>query len=148
MSEFEIIRRYFQPRRLARTDVVLGIGDDAAILSVDSDREVISIPETLVANRDFDADTDPGDVARLLFSRALSRLAATGAQPAWATLALSVPHPDTGWLEPFSEALLGSAQSAGVALVGGDTTRGPGSLTLIVTGTRPVGQTSESAHAT
>ncbi len=139
ISEFDIIREYFT-RPTRRSDVALGIGDDAALVRVPAGQELALTTDTLVAGRHFPLDTHAGDIGWKSLAVSLSDLAAMGAVPAWFTLALTLPEPDTGWLRDFSAGLFELADQHGVELVGGDTTRGPLSITIQAHGLLPAGQ--------
>jgi thiamine-monophosphate kinase len=133
LGEFDLIAKYFT-RRSARTDVLLGVGDDAALLAVPPGRVLVAATDTLVEGRHFLAGTPPGSIGHNALAVNLSDLAAMGAEPAWALLSLSLPSPDESWLEQFAGGLLALADSFGVALVGGDTVRGPLVVTVEVLG--------------
>ncbi len=130
LSEFDLIGRYFSPHTHTRGDVVLGVGDDAALLRVAPDQAVLTALCTLVAGRHFTARSDPAALGHRALAIPLSRLAAAGAAPAWCSLALTMPTADEAWLGPFSRGLLGTAERFSVQLVGGDTTRGPMAVTV------------------
>jgi len=122
-------------RRVAtREDVVLGIGDDAALLAVPAGRQLVVAMDTLNAGVHFPDDTAPADIGWKALAVNLSDLAAMGAQPAWCTLSLSLPGPGAGWVDGFLDGFLSLAALHGVALVGGDTTRGPLSVCVTVHG--------------
>lgn len=123
-GEFEIIAKYFS-RPGARGDVVLGIGDDAALLSVPAGRQLVAAIDTLVEGVHFPAGTAARDIGYRSLAVNLSDIAAMGADPAWALLSLSLPFSDAHWLEEFSAGFHELAARSGVALVGGDTVRGP-----------------------
>ncbi|RMG27484.1 MAG: thiamine-phosphate kinase [Gammaproteobacteria bacterium] len=146
-GEFEIIDRCFRTGFPSRADVVLGIGDDAACLVPPAGRELVAATDTLVAGIHFPPDLDPGDVGYRALAVNLSDLAAMGAEPAWMTLALTLPEADLGWLTGFAAGLRAAARGAGVALVGGDTTRGPLTVTIQVLGTVPAGTVVRRAGA-
>ena len=130
LTEFSIIERYFTRCGRRRDDVVTGVGDDGAVLRVPPDRELVVSIDTLVGGVHFPAATDPESIGHKALAVNLSDLAAMGAEPAWATLALTLPRPDEVWLEGFSRGLSRLAERYNVQLVGGDTTRGPLSITL------------------
>ncbi len=135
--EFRLIARHFvRPV----SGVVLGIGDDCALVRPSADRELAISTDTLVSGRHFFADADPYGVGHKALAVNLSDLAAMGAAPRWVTLALTLPHIDEAWLSELSRGLFSLADLHGVALIGGDTTRGPLSLTLTVIGEVPPGQ--------
>lgn len=141
MGEFELIRRYFAAAPCAQggDGVVRGIGDDCALLAVLAGEQLAVSTDTLVSGVHFPESCD----AFLLGQRALavsaSDLAAMGATPLAFTLALTLPSASETWLSEFARGLQLMAQNCSLALVGGDTTRGPLSLTLTVFGRVPVG---------
>lgn len=134
MDEFQLIRHYFAGLTAGSEGVVLGIGDDAALLTVPSGQELVVTTDTLVAGRHFPLATRPFDIGWKALAVNLSDLAAMGAVPRWFTLALTLPAPDANWLAGFSEGLKALADLHGVALVGGDTTRGPLAITITAMG--------------
>lgn len=138
MGEFDFIAR-LAGRVRARSDVVLGIGDDAALLAPEAGCEQVVAVDTLVAGVHFPLDADPSDVGHKLAAVNLSDLAAMGAEPRHALLALTLPSLDPGWVEPLLDGLLALLGRHEVALVGGDTTRGPATLTLTLIGSVPAG---------
>ena len=131
--EFELIDR-IRRRVHGRDDVVLGIGDDAALLRVPAGRLLVVAADTLNAGVHFPDDTAPADVGWKSLAVNLSDLAAMAAEPAWCTLSLSLPAGDTGWVDGFLDGFLELASAHGVALVGGDTTRGPLSISVTAHG--------------
>ena len=130
MAEFDLIAR-IQARAPHRDDVVLGIGDDAALLRMPSGALLAVATDTLNADVHFPEDTLPGALGWKALAVNLSDLAAMGATPAWCTLSLSLPEGDALWVERFLDGFLALAREHEVALVGGDTTRG--SLSVCVT---------------
>ncbi|MEW5770885.1 MAG: thiamine-phosphate kinase [Pseudomonadota bacterium] len=136
-SEFELIARFFT--RAAR-DAVLGVGDDAALLRPRAGAELAVSTDMLVAGRHFLPDADPYLLGHKTLAVNLSDLAAMGAAPRWATLALALPEADEAWLSSFSQGLLDLADRFDVDLVGGDTTRGPLNLCVTVLGEVPAGR--------
>lgn len=139
LSEFEIIRRYFDRPVPAGAGVRLGIGDDAALLDVPPGQCLVTAADVLVAGRHFAAGADPEGVGHKALAVNLSDLAAMGAEPAWATLGLALPQADENWLAGFCRGLFGLAARFGVQLVGGDTTRGPLNVSIQVHGLVPPG---------
>ena len=131
IGEFEIIARYFT-RATADRDVVLGVGDDAAVLAVGGHLAVTV--DTLIAGVHFPDGMAPHALGHRLMAVNLSDLAAMGARPRWCTLALTLPSADELWLDGFSRGLFELADRYGVSLVGGNLTRGPLSLTLQLMG--------------
>jgi len=136
LGEFELIAKYFS-RPVARRDVLLGIGDDAALLQVPAGQVLVAATDTLVEGRHFLPGALPESVGHQALAVNLSDLAAMGAAPAWALLALSLPSSEPAWLEGFARGLHGLAERTGVALVGGDTVRGPRVITMQVLGLVP-----------
>lgn len=137
LSEFEIIERYFTrptTRPALQSGTRLGVGDDAALLSVPAGFELVAAIDTIVAGHHFLPDAAPRAVAHRALAVNLSDLAAMGAKPAWALLALTLPHADEGWLAEFSKGWFDLADRHGVDLVGGDTTRGPLTISVQVLG--------------
>ena len=124
MAEFDLIAA-IQARAAARGDVALGIGDDAALLAPPPGQHLVVAMDTLNAGVHFPAGTAPADVGWKALAVNLSDLAAMGATPAWCTLSLSLPAGDDGFVDGFLNGFLALAAAHGVALVGGDTTRGP-----------------------
>ena len=129
-SEFDLIAR-IRARSATRSDVVLGIGDDAALLQVPANVQLAVAMDTLNAGVHFPEATSPADIGWKALAVNLSDLAAMGAQPAWCTLSLSLLEADAAWLDAFLDGFLELADAHGVTLVGGDTTRGP--LSVCVT---------------
>ena len=134
VDEFQLIRHYFAGLTASSEDVVLGIGDDAAVLSVPTGQQLVVTTDTLIAGRHFPEQTAAFDVGWKALAVNLSDLAAMGAKPRWFTLALSLPAPDAVWLAGFADGLKALADQHRVALVGGDTTRGPLSITITAMG--------------
>ena len=132
-AEFDLIDRIRQ-RASLRDDVVLGIGDDAAVLQVPADRHLVVATDTLNVGVHFPVDTAAADIGWKSLAVNLSDLAAMGAEPAWCTLSLSLPRADGEWLDAFLDGFLALAGQHQVALVGGDTTRGPLSICVTVHG--------------
>ena len=116
-----------------------GYGDDAAVLAVPPGVELVAAVDTIVAGRHFPEGTDARSIGHRALAVNLSDIAAMGATPAWATLALTMPSVDAAWLERFAAGLMDLAEAHGVALVGGDTTRGPLTVSVQVLGHAPRG---------
>jgi thiamine-monophosphate kinase len=138
-DEFDIIRRYFTRQTVARSDVSLGVGDDGAVLRVGSRTDLVVCVDTLVAGVHFPEQTPPAAIGHKALAVNLSDLAAMGAEAAWATLALTLPARDDHWLGEFARGFFDLAARYNVQLVGGDTTRGPLSVTVQVHGLVPHG---------
>lgn len=137
-GEFELIREYFT-RPVADAGVRRGIGDDAALLALPPGEELVVTTDTLVGGRHFPEDAAPFDIGWKTLAVNLSDLAAMGAQARWVTLALTLPASDAAFLRGFADGFFALAEAAGVSLVGGDTTRGPLSMTVTALGTVPAG---------
>ncbi|MDH3715905.1 MAG: thiamine-phosphate kinase, partial [Gammaproteobacteria bacterium] len=146
LDEFTLIRRYFSPPT-ARGDVTLGVGDDAALLTPAPGQELAVTTDTLLAGVHFPDDLSPESVGYRALAVNLSDIAAMGAAPCWATLALSLPRPDEIWVAAFARGFLELADEFGVALVGGDTVKGPLGITVQVIGQVPVGKALRRAGA-
>ncbi len=136
MSEFDLIKRYFTR---ASPGAELGVGDDAAIVRLESGMDLAVSTDMLVCGTHFLPDADPFLLGHKTLAVNLSDMAAMGAQPRWATLALSLPQADAAWLQEFSAGLFALAQRHGVELIGGDTTRGPLNLCVTIMGVLPQG---------
>ncbi len=135
-SEFDLIERHFKrPARRA----LLGVGDDCALLAPTPGREMAISTDMLVAGVHFFADTDPRRLGHKTLAVNLSDLAAMGATPSYATLALALPVADDSWLARFACGLFALADAHEVELIGGDTTRGPLTLCMTVIGEVPAG---------
>jgi thiamine-monophosphate kinase len=137
LSEFELITRFFTHRARGAT---LGVGDDAALVRVRHGNELAVSVDMLVEGRHFFSDADPALLGHKALAVNLSDLAAMGATPRWATLALALPRVDARWLEAFSRGFMALARRHRVDLVGGDTTRGPLAICVQIMGEVPVGQ--------
>ena len=135
-SEFDLIKRCFLDQGLgfSRSGIELGIGDDCALLSSPNNLSLALSMDTLVAGIHFPADAPPAQIAHRALAVNLSDLAAMAAQPLGFTLALTLPHSDVDWVEQFAQGLLPLAQEFNCPLIGGDTTRGPLTITLQVHG--------------
>ena len=139
LNEFEVIQRFFDRRDQVAGGVVLGIGDDAAIVRPESGKDVIVATDILNAGIHFPESTDANAIAYKALAVNLSDLAAMGATPSWFTMTLSLPEVDENWLVDFSRGLFQLADEFSIALVGGDTVRGPLSVGIQVMGQVPCG---------
>ncbi|WP_273428996.1 thiamine-phosphate kinase [Chitinibacter tainanensis] len=131
MNEFDLIRQYFT-RPTPRA--VVGIGDDAALLSLSPGHQLAVSADMLVAGRHFFADADPERLGHKALAVNLSDLAAMGAKPSWFTLSLALPSVDADWLAAFSRGMFALADAHGIELVGGDTTKGPLTIAIQIAG--------------
>ncbi|AST68193.1 thiamine-phosphate kinase [Kosakonia cowanii] len=146
-GEFSLIARYFDRVRTSRRDVETGIGDDCALLNVPEKQTLAISVDTLVAGNHFLPDIDPADLAWKAMASNLSDLAAMGADPAWLTLALTLPEADEAWLQAFSDSLFEQISYYDMQLIGGDTTRGPLSMTIGIHGYVPAGRAMKRSGA-
>jgi len=137
LGEFALIDHYFRSGSARRDDVVAGVGDDAALLRCPPDQQLVAAIDTLVDGVHFPPGSSPTSVGHRALAVNLSDLAAMGAQPAWALLALTLPAVDEAWLEAFASGFNALANEHGVALVGGDTTSGPLSISVQILGFAP-----------
>ncbi|WP_462330707.1 thiamine-phosphate kinase [Thiohalocapsa halophila] len=137
MSEFDLIRRHLTGLGAGRDDVLLDVGDDCAVLRVPAGRELAVGIDTLVAGVHFLPDCDPAALGWKALAVNLSDLAAVGAEPAWATLAITLPEADEAWLAAFARGFGELAAAEDVRLVGGDVTRGPLTITVQAHGLVP-----------
>lgn len=133
LGEFELIARYFA-RQSPRSEVRLGIGDDAAVLDVRPDRKLVIAVDTIVEGVHFPAFISAADIGYRALAVNLSDLAAMGATPAWFTLSLSMPKSDAHWIEQFACGLFELAREHDIPLVGGDTVKGPLVVTVQIAG--------------
>jgi len=142
MGEFELIRHYFAAAACARVggDVVLGIGDDCALLAIPEGEQLAISTDSLVAGVHFPDPCDPFLLGQRALAVSTSDLAAMGASPIGFTLALTLPSATSTWLAAFAGGLEAMAACCGMRLIGGDTTRGPLSITVTVFGRVPTGQ--------
>lgn len=136
-SEFDLIRQYFT-RPTSHTS--LGVGDDAALLTVDQGHELAISADMLVAGTHFLADTNPWQLGWKSLAVNISDMAAMGAEPKWATLAVALPTADEVWVAAFADGFFACAESFKVDLIGGDTTRGPLCISVQIMGQVPIDQ--------
>ncbi len=134
LSEFALIDRFFRKAGAMRADVQLGVGDDAALLQCPPGAQLVAAIDTLVAGVHFPQGSPPASIGHRALAVNLSDLAAMGARPAWALLALTLPAVNDSWLEEFAEGLGALARDHNVALVGGDTTSGPLTVSIQILG--------------
>lgn len=138
LSEFSLIEQYFT-RTVRQPDCQLGVGDDCALLTIESGMQLAVSVDTLVENVHFLANVDSYALGYKSLAVGLSDLAAVGAEPRFATLALTLPDTDSQWLDRFKDGFFEIADRYHVDLIGGDTTRGPLSVTVQVHGVIPQG---------
>ena len=130
MDEFGVIQQYFTRSGALSSKVLVGVGDDAAILKVSEGQSLVVCADTMVSGVHFHSDVSPNSLGYKLAMVNLSDIAAMGAKPVWATLCLTLPGIDEIWLESFSNGLFEALDKCNVELVGGDTTKGPMTLSL------------------
>lgn len=140
LSEFDLIKQYFQRSLPLRAGVALGVGDDCALLQPQAGCQLAISTDMLVSGRHFFADADPFWLGHKSLAVNLSDLAAMAAKPLAFTLALSLPTAEPPWLQAFAAGLFTLADAAGCELIGGDTTRGPLNICITVFGELPPGQ--------
>ncbi len=139
LGEFELIRRFFTQQPVHHAGTVLGVGDDCALLRCGDGWDLAVTVDTLVSGVHFLPEADPESLGHKVLAVNLSDLAAMGAEPRWATLALTLPAVEEAWLEAFARGLFALAARPGVEVVGGDTTRGPLAITIQAMGRTPRG---------
>lgn len=140
LSEAEIIERYLRPLAGARSDVKLGIGDDAALLELPSGEELVLTTDALVEEVHFTSGAPPRSLGHRALAVNLSDIAAMGAEPSWALLSLIMPAAEATWLSEFCAGFGTLARAHAVALVGGNLSRGPLSITVQLAGHVPSGE--------
>lgn len=134
MSEFDLINQFFKTTAVKRDDVILGIGDDCAILSPPPGKQLAVSTDTLISGVHFPQSTCAEDIGYKSLAVNLSDLAAMGAEPAWVSLAISLPQADDVWLKEFMCGFNELAEQYHLSLIGGDTTQGHLSVTINITG--------------
>ena len=139
-SEFELIKQLANAQSIQRSEVVLGIGDDAAVLDIPEGHELVVSTDTLNVGVHFPKDTSAHNIGYKSLAVNLSDLAAMGAEPLAVNLSLSLPDSDTQWIKYFSEGFFSLAAIHNMQLIGGDTTRGPLSISVTIFGMVPKGQ--------
>ncbi|HEX6929475.1 MAG TPA: thiamine-phosphate kinase [Gammaproteobacteria bacterium] len=137
-GEFRIIEDYFR-REVSAEGLLLGIGDDGAVLRPRAGLDQVVVTDTLVAGRHFPAGFPAADTGWRALAVNLSDIAAMGAAPRFAFLNLTLPEPETRWLREFAGGFFELAQMTETVLAGGDTTQGPLSITVTVIGEVPAG---------
>jgi len=149
VNEFELIQAYFSTLASKGTGrgVELGIGDDCAILNPPADSQLVVSTDTLIAGVHFPQSTSAFDIGFKSLAVNLSDLAAMGANPLWFTLCITLPDRNTQWIEGLCDGMAELIQQTGIQLVGGDTTKGPLSISIHVTGAVPIGQALKRSGA-
>jgi thiamine-monophosphate kinase len=137
MAEFSIIEEFCQGIGPNHPETKLGVGDDAAVVDVPKGMELAISVDTMVSGVHFFPDVDPAKLAHKILAVNLSDMAAMGATPKWATMALSIPEFDNFWLKTFTDSLKRVANRFDVQIIGGDTTQGPLNLSITIMGLLP-----------
>jgi len=137
VNEFDLIAKYFTR---PTPGIDLGVGDDAALVSISPDHQLAISVDMLVAGRHFFADADPERLGHKCLAVNLSDMAAMGAKPTWFTLSLALPEMNEAWLSSFSRGMFALADQFNLPLIGGDTTRGPLSISIQIAGEVPKGR--------
>jgi thiamine-monophosphate kinase len=135
-SEFDLIARHFTK---PAANAVLGVGDDCALVDVTNGMDLAVSTDTMVSGTHFFPDVDPENLGHKTLAVNLSDIAAMGATPHWAMLALTLPSVDHDWLDAFAKGFFDLAAEYNVSLIGGDTTRGPLTITVTILGQVPTG---------
>lgn len=146
-SEFELIKSCFEPLSKGLSAEEIGIGDDGAVLSVPANHQLVVVTDTLVSGVHFPEDTPAYDIAWKALAVNLSDLAAMGARPGFYSLALTIPHNDQAWLNEFSAGLAALSEQYQIPLIGGDTTKGPLTVTVTAQGFVKTGQALKRSTA-
>jgi thiamine-monophosphate kinase len=142
--EFELIARHFTR---PAANAVLGVGDDCALVDVTNGMDLAVSTDTMVSGTHFFPDVDPENLGHKALAVNLSDMAAMGAMPYWAMLALTVPNVNHEWLAAFAKGFFDLAQEYNVSLIGGDTTRGPLTMTVTIMGEVPAGSALKRSGA-
>jgi len=146
-DEFAIIERYFSNIGKPADNITLGIGDDAAVVEVPPNNQLVVSMDTLVGGVHFPPDTSPADIAYKSLAVNLSDLAAMAATPAWFLLSLTLPQNDANWLHQFASGLSQTAEAFNLQLIGGDTCHGELSISIQIAGLVPSARYITRRHA-
>ncbi len=148
MAEFDLIAQYFtRPGSSDLSKADLGIGDDAALISVTPGYQLAVSADMSVSGTHFFAEADPYAIGWKALAVNVSDMAAMGAEPKWATLSIALPEINHDWLQGFSQGLFACADAYGVSLIGGDTTRGPLNIAINIFGEMPLGKAIKRSGA-
>jgi thiamine-monophosphate kinase len=138
-TEFDLIEHHFKKRSVNCKNILTGIGDDAAILKIKEGQHLAVSTDTLVSGIHFPKNVSAYDIGYKSLSVNLSDMAAMSAEPLWATLSLTLPDKNEPWITEFTKGFFDIANKHSVALVGGDLTHGPLSITVQIIGSIPAG---------
>ncbi len=133
-GEFDLIQKYFCTDA-SSSELLVGNGDDAAVIALQSGKALVTCVDTLVAGVHFPKDAPVDSIGHKALAVNISDIAAMGGVPKWATLALTLPEYDHDWLQKFSSGFFALAEKYGIKLIGGDTTRGPLTISIQLMGT-------------
>ena len=133
MNEFDLIQSYFN-WEISNPSIELGVGDDAALFTLNPGHQLVTSTDTLVEGIHFFKDASPRDIAYKSLAVNLSDIAAMGATAKCYTLSLTIPELDKEWLKDFSSSLKESSKLFNVHLIGGDTTKGPLNISINMMG--------------
>lgn len=147
MKEFDLIKTYFKEQSVNRKDVLLGIGDDCALIAPSEKQNIAITTDTLVSGVHFPENTRPRAIGHKAIAVNLSDLAAMGADPSWVSVAITLPSVDEEWLGEFCTGMFDLCEYYNVQLIGGDTTQGPLSITVTAQGLVPHNQQITRAGA-
>ncbi len=148
MNEFQIIEKFFYYQTVNRSDVILGMGDDCAIVEVPQNQHLVVTTDTFIAGVHFPLNTNSYDIGYKSLAVNLSDLAAMGATPVWFTMALTLPEVNENWLTEFSHGVFDLAKKYNMQLIGGDLTHGPLSITIEANGFVPKNHAIKRSTAT
>lgn len=137
MKEFELIKTYFTEQLVNRRDVIVGIGDDCAVITPPEKQNIAITTDTLIAGVHFPKNTPAKAIGHKAIAVNLSDLAAMGAEPTWISIAISLPDIDQDWIGDFCEGMFALCEFYNVQLIGGDTTQGALSITITAQGVVP-----------
>lgn len=137
MKEFEIIKEFFTEQAVNRKDVIMGIGDDCAVVSSTANQNIVVTTDTLVAGVHFPLNTSPKAIGHKAVAVNLSDIAAMGAKPSWISLAITLPEINEEWIKEFCKGAFDLCEFYNVQIIGGDTTQGPLSITITAQGITP-----------
>lgn len=143
-TEFDIIKKYFTQ---GTTNTDLGIGDDAALISPSAGCQLAISTDSSVVGTHFFSHAEPYDIGWKSLAVNISDMAAMGATPKWATLALTLPKVSEYWLKEFSRGFFACAKNFHVDLIGGDTTKGPLNIGIQIIGEMPTGKSLKRSGA-
>ena len=140
LGEFDFIRRHLALPQPSDPDLLLGIGDDAAIIRPRAGFDLCFSSDMLLAGRHFFPHDPPDAIAHKILATNISDIAAMGGQPRWVLLSAALPELNEAWLQAFSGSLFAILRQYGITLIGGDTTQGNLAFNVAITGELPAGK--------